>query len=325
MKKYIFVSFLFIYCLRCFSQNLVPNPSFEDTISCPNGLGFIDRALGWSSYSESPDYFNSCASSCAYPLVCYGIPDNFFGSQQAYNGNAYVGLGTFAEYPIRELIGIQLTQPLIPHKKYYVSCYISRAGAYPLYLYNGSGASNNFGFRFLMHPYSELNPCPIDNFSHVHDTTLVVDSINWTRISGSFIADTSYEYLALGNFYDDQHTTSVDVYDIDTLHSNFAYYFVDNVCVSEDSLCQSKTGTSELSQNSIVKIYSNPFTNELKISLNSNEEFEITLYDFSMRKLLRDKSISIISINTSHLGEGVYIYEIKIKNEIIKIGKIIKQ
>src|SRR4051812_43656962 len=71
-----------------FAQNLVPNSSFEDTVACPNSISQIDRATGWSSYRQSPDYFNSCAY-ITYPNA--SEPSNIWGYQYSRTGNAYAG------------------------------------------------------------------------------------------------------------------------------------------------------------------------------------------------------------------------------------------
>ncbi len=71
-----------------FAQNLVPNWSFEDTVSCPTGGGAIDLAIGWSSYGHTPDYCNICNTAFQ------GIPSNQWGYQDPKTGNAYAGLIT---------------------------------------------------------------------------------------------------------------------------------------------------------------------------------------------------------------------------------------
>jgi hypothetical protein len=40
--------------------NLVPNPSFEDTLGCPSAAGEINKATGWTTLCGSPDYYNTC-------------------------------------------------------------------------------------------------------------------------------------------------------------------------------------------------------------------------------------------------------------------------
>src|SRR5258708_7934679 len=78
-----------------FAQNLVPNPSFEDTIQCPaNPQPTIDYASHWSTYGSSSDYFNSCANNNSF---IYGVPSNFSGYQNAMHGIAYAGLITWCD------------------------------------------------------------------------------------------------------------------------------------------------------------------------------------------------------------------------------------
>src|SRR5688572_11555868 len=45
----------------CAGQNLVPNGSFEDTVSCPTAPAEMYKCVGWASYGGSPDYMNPCS------------------------------------------------------------------------------------------------------------------------------------------------------------------------------------------------------------------------------------------------------------------------
>jgi hypothetical protein len=328
MKIFLLICFLNIYFFSS-AQNLVNNPGFEDTISCPNGFGFVDKATYWISYNANPDYFNTCSPSC-YNSTCFGIPQNMYGSQAAHSGNAYVGLGTYAEFPFqnyREIIGSQLTQPLIPGTKYFVSCFVSRAGGYsfsPL----GKGASNNFGFRFYINPYSGSNPCPIDNYSQLHETALISDSINWTRITGSFIADSAFEYIALGNFYLDELTDTLEIEDHDTTLFNFAYYYVDDICVSTDSLfCNSTSGTQEANENKYLRIFPNPFSKYFYLQY-SNENFNkgsCLIYNLLGEKVYETNlKCNQQEIDLGELSGGVYFCTILIDDDRFTY-KLIKQ
>ncbi|MEI6815793.1 MAG: hypothetical protein WCL14_04215 [Bacteroidota bacterium] len=60
MKK-ILPFLLIFFCQFSFGQNLVPNPSFENYISCPTGTIEADSCLNWHNFGNSPDYFNICA------------------------------------------------------------------------------------------------------------------------------------------------------------------------------------------------------------------------------------------------------------------------
>src|ERR1700758_2025386 len=81
-------------------QNLVSNGSFEIYTTCPptansNSPDYVAYSTGWQSSLNSPDYLNACSTP-----TTVGIPDNIFGTQSAFDGNAYCGIhpyikGTF--------------------------------------------------------------------------------------------------------------------------------------------------------------------------------------------------------------------------------------
>src|SRR5689334_15401197 len=105
------------------SQNLVPNPSFESYAVCPVGFsqfnGFINTWVNPST--ASPDHYNACAGTNP-PTV----PNNTAGYQQAFSGNAYVGMYTYGG-SYREFVQVQLSAPLIANEQYKFSMYVSLA------------------------------------------------------------------------------------------------------------------------------------------------------------------------------------------------------
>ncbi|HPF90129.1 MAG: hypothetical protein H6592_04535 [Flavobacteriales bacterium] len=70
----------FLALQRCEAQNLVPNPSFELTDTCPNTCCFNvgDRPLYWNRWDQSPDYFNACADTINGVDTLVGVPWNGF-------------------------------------------------------------------------------------------------------------------------------------------------------------------------------------------------------------------------------------------------------
>lgn len=211
--------------LNVTAQNLVPNYSFEDYNSCPTTGGQIQYCNGWSQYSiagTTPDYYNACSL-----LNEMGVPLNIVLYQSANSGEAYVGMATWVASDIneREQIGIKLTQPLVVGQTYYLSFYTVRGG----FKDNSDCPSNNVGMRLSTVSFSPSNPAPIDNFAHLYSNAIISDTANWVQVSGSIVADSTYQYLMLGNFFDDAHT--------DTLTQTFnsgSYYLIDDVCVSAD-------------------------------------------------------------------------------------------
>jgi hypothetical protein len=290
------------------AQNLVPNPSFEIFTNCPQFNGQIDFADGWSSFKESPDYFNSCANT-SQPLL--GIPNNERGTQATLNGNAYIGMISYGKTipNVREHAGIQLSQSLIPGTKYFVSFWVSRCDTFSY-----DCAINKLGARFSTIPYSNVSPSPVDNFAHVYTDTIIMDKNSWYNINGSFIADSTYSYCIIGNFFDDAHT---DTASCSTPVSSTATYYFDGICVSVDSLecANAFTAIHEIYQPLHFIVLSDPSSIIITIISPSDQNL-INLYD-AQGQLCVKKYVnsSKIEINTMHLSEGVYFLQIVSNNK----------
>jgi hypothetical protein len=69
----------------------------------------------------------------------------------------------------------------------------------------------------------------------------------------------------------------------------------------------------------------NPFSNELNVKTNNNDLSKIVFYDIASRKLLQQTFFNSTTINTSQLSKGIYFYEIKNKEGVVKKGKVVKE
>jgi hypothetical protein len=73
-----------------YSQNLVPNPSFEIYDTCPDNLGQISRAIGWHDAIPDGEYFNVCSHDTNGSGIPYiGVPLNTAGYRTPASGNGY--------------------------------------------------------------------------------------------------------------------------------------------------------------------------------------------------------------------------------------------
>ncbi|MCW5919527.1 MAG: hypothetical protein KIS71_07085 [Bacteroidetes bacterium] len=98
MKKFIICLCLFS-AIKADAQNLVLNPSFEDTIACTGTYAMPCNYWYWATYG-SPDYFSEQPDiNCVVPA-----PQSTAGFQYARTGIAYVGLGVFTEHTISAFI-----------------------------------------------------------------------------------------------------------------------------------------------------------------------------------------------------------------------------
>jgi len=318
MKK---LSLLFFFILSlplvrdCFAQNLVPNPSFEDTVACPNNYDEMNYATGWSAYRFTPDYFNVCNTNVV------GVPSNDFGFQNPRTGNAYAGFASFDNMIFyRENIGIQLNQALIIGQQYFVSFFVSMAVNNIAQI---NIATNKLGARFFTVPFSFTSPVPIDNYAQVFTDSVIHDTLNWVKVSGSFVADSAYTYLSIGNFFNDS-ATSYFLHDISAV---LAYYYIDDVCVSTDSLICSGEIIKDVTENDIefsISIFPNPTKGKIHFINNSTYPFTLTIYSSMGHQILNDLiNEKESSLDITNYSAGIYFALIKRKGNIIQ-KKIIK-
>lgn len=248
----------FFALARCEAQNLVPNPSFELNDTCPYTIGFQegDRPLHWSSWLESPEYFHACAGSLNDVDTVIDVPQNGFGFQYAWDGDAYVGMYTYNE-DYREYVGCELISPMVAGATYELSFLANMAtgGNY----WDPKWASNNLGLLFTMEPNTwngmTGSPFPFRNYAHMHSSEVVTDTTGWVLVSGSFVADSAYRYLVIGNFFSDALTDTAHLAGPNSLG---AYYFVDGVCVIPAGLdCGFDVGVAEHSTEEL-RLWPNP-------------------------------------------------------------------
>ncbi len=312
----------FAFCISVFSQNLVPNPSFEEYSNCPNDDFMLPN--DWYTCSLTPDYCNACDTTNG----C-GVPANGFGYQEAADGKGYCGfygLSVHSNWSYKEYLGSELLEPLITGEKYYVSFKINFSGSPAIDM-----AINNIGLLFStvsyqdFQPYDDIWSIPTLNFAHVYDTNIISDDISWTTIKGSIIADSNYQYILIGNFFDVAHTDTILVNNNYFQHKS--YYFLDDVCVSMDSsICDMNSGFIENDniQNS-VSVYPSPFSDFIKIESYLYKNYTIKIYnilgELVIENDIKDKQKTI---STKNLLPGIYFISIYINNLLIINQKTIK-
>ncbi|MBL7894209.1 MAG: T9SS type A sorting domain-containing protein [Bacteroidia bacterium] len=292
---------LFIYCFvfllsKITAQtNLVINPSFEMFTGCPSSTsGEINKAIGWDTCRNSADYFNFCGITSDVQ-----IPKNYFGFQYPLNGNAYCGFATYSagspSGPYREMIIGQLSAALVVSQKYYISYSLSRADSNTIVGYS----TNNTGIKFTKVKQSYV---PVNNSAHFFNNNIISDTVTWTKQFGSFIADSAYNFIMIGNFFDDSNTNTFN-------HGNgvVAYYYIDDICVSTDSLFTKNYATSlnNFSYESETSIFPNPA--EIFFTLSNHDECEIivsnVLGDIIFKTLVKSTNQKI---DCTSWASGIY-------------------
>ncbi|MEP7171270.1 MAG: T9SS type A sorting domain-containing protein, partial [Bacteroidota bacterium] len=200
------------------AQNLVPNPGFENFTTCPVGFSqFNGYVSNWVNPSAAtPDYMNSCANP--FPA---GVLQNGTGYQTSHSGNAYAGFYTGAD-TYREYVQVQLTSPLVAGNNYTFKMFVvihnkSKTATDDIGAYFSDTAPASAGSAFL-------NGNPVAQVSNTSGN-VIVDSANWTLISGNFTASGGEQYLTIGHFKTDAAST----YQTINYGGQGAYYYIDDV------------------------------------------------------------------------------------------------
>ncbi len=245
--SYMLYLLLFFIPIKAEAQvNYVLNPSFEQYSRCPYEYDDIKFAVGWQpidtidypaqldtfgSPNCTPEYCNECAGANSYA----GIPSAGFYNHYARTGKGmasmmmYNDLGLPSDYAIqRNYLQGRLTGPLITGRSYCVSFYvciefhaqyaIDHIGAY---LDNGIiDTTQNCGYPQTTH------------IPQVYTHNVISDSIHWTKIEGSFVANGTEKYITIGNFFDTAHTKAIFV----KFSDGVSFYLVDDVSVVESDI-----------------------------------------------------------------------------------------
>lgn len=229
MKKLLFFLNLLVF-YSGYSQNLVPNPSFEQYVACPASAGELPEpglpsisVVDWykATYGTS-DYFNDCSTS---PTV--SVPQNFFGWQYPRTGRAYAGeyLANIGSGQ-REYIQSRLSIPLIAGHQYYVSFWVNLADNSPFALHQiGAYLGSAYVYDASAWQLDNLLPQVVNQPGN-----FITDTAKWRLVHGAFTASGGEQYIVIGNF--------ASAANLETLPSNssgLCYYYVDDVCVTDIS------------------------------------------------------------------------------------------
>jgi hypothetical protein len=303
-------------------QNLVPNPSFEDTSFCSMAcISNFNQVSNWFIAAGTPDFVNSWCSTCPIPNF---YNQNFIYYQYPNSGLNYINLAygvdrrSYANiaYHYREIVGCKLNSDLEIGKRYLISFYYN-SYSFPGYL----TYSNDQGILFSTKKHDFLAGDSTfiygtnHHFAHVSADSINRDSINWTLFQKYFVADSAYEYLYLGNFYDSTHTR------VDFLPCCSGNFF-DDISVILDTTYQ-VDGMEQ--QNERTNIHPNPVANELFVSANyAIKSIEIWSSLGFLIKVLEGYGKQACSNKLDDIPPGHYILKINSLDNQFYFKQIIK-
>ena len=231
----------FLLCLIGFphfllSQNLITNPSFEDSRCCPDGYSQFHCTLFWTKPTKgTSDYYSGCENRFYSPEA--KVPKNFFGHQNAHTGNAYIGLYAFYHDDYREYIQTKLDSNLKKGQEYCLSFQVSLADTAGI-------AIGALGIHFSDTLIRQAHYFPL-NVPHI-DLELpsghLQNKSKWVELFYTYTATGNEQFLIIGNFQDNLNTDTISARNQHTgqREAFVSYYYIDDVCLGEvktDNTC----------------------------------------------------------------------------------------
>ena len=289
------------------AQLIVPNGNFDTFTACPNTSNRLHLVYPWfNAAALTPNYYNACDDGSV------GVPNNSVGSQHAHSGAGYAGF--FASQQdvdpdVREYVSCPLQLTLVAGQVYTLSFHVSLAD-YCEFGVATLGAYFSVGAELPMNNWL-VNATP----QVLHTGAAIVDTTNWTLISGSFTAAGGERYITIGNFQNDQNSGFQPAGG--TVFGG-AFYYIDDV-VLEFSTAMQEHGTL-----ADLRTYPGPFANELVFATQSTELLDIQLFDPAGRVVLQHRGPGPVVLNTSALGSGMYLYTVT-ANGARRQGRVVKE
>ncbi|MGZ3862833.1 MAG: T9SS type A sorting domain-containing protein [Bacteroidia bacterium] len=310
--------------------NFIPNASFENASSCPIIPGWT--ADSWTAYMGSPDLFSNCSN-----MICCTTPGNSQGTLAPYDGNNYVGIFNYvidggANYT--ESIYAQLTSPLIAGMRYFFSLKSALSDSC-------NCASNHLGVNFKVTP--NFVSSTFGDSTYYNNTAKIsfpkTSNHYWILQSGSFIADSAYKYIYIGNFFRQANMDTLVVRNKLGIYADggdgqfktsqcVSYYFIDDLKLSTDSVFTEQT-TGLINSGSIpnkIEIYPNPIS-DVSILQFDNAKKEIcalTLYDIcgQIKQTMNNITGNQVIIRKNDLIPGMYFFVLRTGDRVIATGKL---
>lgn len=220
------------------SSNLVINGGFE-----VNQISAKSTFEDWTYLEDfgEMNWYVRYSANCFDSVFCQNAPSNNAGFQLPADGNSYAGIGFYSPYSEQKeyLVG-SLAQPLTKGISYSVSFYINLADCSG-YSINSFGAAlistqevNKLSGRKYK-PITSLSLAINEDFTTANE----VDTVNWKKIEGTFIAKGGEQKILIGcltkdsNLIIDKKIVSKSCKSKDETITIAGFYLIDNVVVKE--------------------------------------------------------------------------------------------
>lgn len=205
--------------LIAFQPSLIDNPSFEDTLCCPQGYGELNCTQSWQNGTNtSPDFFHTCGFTSPTTQVSPPWP--------VADGEAFVGFINNGNY--KEYVGTCLSSPLQVGTAYTLKL----AVGFGLSL--GTPYSSPSPFNLTVYGNTDCSVLPIPNTQGNNGCPLSFTS-NWL-VLGTVAVNGSGQWVeALVQFTPGQAIESLIIGPDCNSNSPATYYFVDHLMLGEST------------------------------------------------------------------------------------------
>lgn len=225
-----FLCFSLFFNLKSQIINYVNNGSFEDVITNTSTPLFYS-AKYWGAI-DSNKFSGELLSKITTPIK---VPNCSYTYQWPRSGNNHLITAPFSTFSSnnRGYPRNRLKNTLISGKTYCVTFYVnlsnqSTHGINAIAAYFGDSSLDTI--TKCTNPITYLTPQvtnPVNN--------IITDTLNWTAVTGTFIANGTEKFMLIGNFKSNANTNT-SLTNTTNLPSNFSNYLVDDVSVIELNL-----------------------------------------------------------------------------------------
>lgn len=321
-----FIPGFFLACLSggySLAQNLVPNPSFEDTldVSCGIFYSYTDVASSvtdwYSPTHATPMIWSTEITPSCYnhqPFTTYPGPIEWKGSQMPRTGGVMASIWSYTipTFEQRHYLQVKLSSPMVVGEPYFVEYYVSLADHSEKYLHA-------LGALFSTTPVTSTDDEVITSVPQVEYSFPLSDTAGWMQCSTLYTPDQPYEYITIGNFRNDAGTTTTVNPGGSSGPGNYgSTYFLDDVRV-ESSLVSRQQAVSRLP----VSVFPNPAQDLLQVRCPSAKHPEVSLLAPDGRVLMQDVPLreGVVSLDVAGLSAGLYFVRVRDgeRMEVVKV------
>jgi len=218
------IFFILYFNSVIFSQNLVPNSSFEeinDTI-----YGFMDSSSEFNAKIKDWKVPNTATPDVITPE----FEEGYLDPPLAHSGLNTIGMkcsrhrwedGLYWS----ECIGVKLTDTLMPNHTYYVEYWIRRSDCADSSRDMNEFINENFGILFTSEAIKTSDPNMLLGSPQIRgDTKLYITNKKWVKVSKYFTPLIEYNFLYIGQFREEGDNDPIII---------DSYYVIDDVLVTE--------------------------------------------------------------------------------------------